>query len=207
MQQALGVSIAAERSLADRGPAALDPDAALVGAIAEGRREALALLYQRHGGPLFRFILQRVGGEAALAEEVLQDVMLAVWQGAGRFRAESRVLTWLFGIAHRQALQARRRQAGRERREAAAEWPGTTGSEGQFGAAEVRADTASLRAAVAALPDDLRAALQLTLVEGLSCSEAGEALGVATGTIKSRLFRGRSLLRNALGQVAPEDRA
>lgn len=204
MQQALGVSLAAERSAAARAIGSADPDLSLIEGIAAGRREALGLLYQRHAAALFRFIVQRLAGDAPLAEEVLQDVMLAVWQGAAGFRGDSRLLTWLFGIAHRQALQARRKRAGQLRRELAADLP-QGAADGQFQAAELRADTTALRAAVAELPDDMRAALQLTLVEGLSCSEAAEVLGVATGTVKSRLFRGRSLLREALAGLAGEE--
>jgi len=107
MQQALGVSLAAERSAAARAIGSADPDLSLIEGIAAGRREALGLLYQRHAAALFRFIVQRLAGDAPLAEEVLQDVMLAVWQGAAGFRGDSRLLTWLFGIAHRQAASGR----------------------------------------------------------------------------------------------------
>lgn len=212
MQQAFGVPVEApSRSglVAGRD----DPDLDLIRAIAAGQRDALATLYQRFATPLYRFILQRLGQDQELAEEVLQDVMLAVWKGAERFRGDSRVLTWLFGIAHRQAMQARRRRASRARHEwdptidAAGKGPGgiaqVGGSPRQL--AEDALEREELRRAVSDLPEDMRLALDLTLVEGLTCREAADVLQVATGTVKSRLFRGRALLRESLAALAPEE--
>lgn len=213
MQQVLGVPVEASSRpglVVERD----DPDLELIRAIAAGQRDALATLYQRFATPLYRFILQRLGQDQELAEEVLQDVMLAVWKGAERFRGDSRALTWLFGIAHRQALQARRRRASRARHE----WDPTIdtasrapvalsapaeGSPRQL--AEDALEQEDLRRAVADLPEDMRLALDLTLVEGLTCREAADVLQVATGTVKSRLFRGRALLRESLAALAPEE--
>jgi RNA polymerase sigma factor (sigma-70 family) len=201
MQQALGHPAEVIRPAV---PATRDdPDQELIRSVAAGRRDALATLYERFGTTLYRFILQRLGQDQELAEEVLQDVMLAVWQGAGRFRGDSRALTWLFGIAHRQALQARRRRASRQRHEGdsaddtGAARPSAAGISARQ-LAEAGLEAEELRRAVARLPEDMRVALDLTLVEGLSCREAAEVLQVATGTVKSRLFRGRALLREAL---------
>lgn len=202
MQQALGVP--AETSRKEQSFGRDDPDTALIHAVAAGDRDALATLYQRFAIPLYRFILQRLGQDQELAEEVLQDVMLAVWQGAGRFRGESRALTWLFGIAHRQALQARRRRASRARHEydggdeAGAQDVAAHRGPSLRQLAEDALEADELHRAVALLPEDMRLALDLTLLEGLSCSEAAAVLQVAPGTIKSRLFRGRALLRLAL---------
>ncbi len=207
MQQALGVPAEAIRPglTSERD----DPDLELIRSIAAGRRDALATLYERFATPLYRFILQRLGQDRELAEEVLQDVMLAVWQGAGRFRGDSRALTWLFGIAHRQALQARRRRTSRLRHEwdpaddssPISRTPSAMGAPRELAEADLEAE--ELRRAVARLPEDMRIALDLTLGEGLTCQEAAAVLHVATGTVKSRLFRGRALLREALASAAP----
>ena len=209
MQQALGVPAEAIRpGLTSQRD---DPDLELIRSIAAGRRDALAALYERFATPLYRFILQRPRQDQALAEEVLQDVMLAVWQGADRFRGDSRALTWLFGIAHRQALQARRRRNSRLRHEwdpSTASGPPPRSLEALPTSRQLAADaleTEELRRAVAALPEDMRLALDLTLVEGLTCQEAAEVLQVAPGTVKSRLFRGRALLREALAVSLPAE--
>lgn len=69
-------------------------DPSLLSAIAGGNRAAMRFFCQRHSAGVFRFALARLGDRHA-AEDVLQGTMLAVWRGAGSFRGESRVDTWL----------------------------------------------------------------------------------------------------------------
>lgn len=199
-------STSARRSPAESPRSVLDrrDDACLVHAVAEGDRQALATIYQRHGQTIFGFILRRLDGDRALAEELLQDLMLAVWRGAGRFRGDSQVRTWLLAIAHRSVLNARRRR----RPQALAFDPSRDrhGFLDDRSEADARGDAernlagAELRRALEGLPVELRDALDLTLYQGLSCAEAADVLGVAAGTIKSRLFRARARLQEILAE-------
>ncbi|RPI97344.1 MAG: hypothetical protein EHM39_09630, partial [Chloroflexi bacterium] len=84
-------------------------DPQLIQAIAQGDTLALEELYRRHGLALLSYLTGQVG-DAALAVEILQDVMRAVWQGAAAFRGESRVTTWLLAIARRRAITSRQRR-------------------------------------------------------------------------------------------------
>ena len=70
--------------------------------IAGGDREALTELYMSYRRPLFHYLLQ-LTPDYGLAEELLQDTLVAVWKSAHSFEGRSSVLTWLFGIARRQA--------------------------------------------------------------------------------------------------------
>jgi RNA polymerase sigma-70 factor (ECF subfamily) len=188
------------------GPWALDPrdDSSLIRAVAEGDRQALAALYERHGQAVFGFILRRLDGDRALAEEVLQDLMLAVWRGAGRFRGDSQLRTWLLAIAHRSALNARRRRRPQTLSlDPSRDQHGVLDDRTQAdarGDAERNLAGAELRRALERLPIELRDALDLTLYQGLSCAEAADVLGVAAGTIKSRLFRARARLQEILAE-------
>jgi RNA polymerase sigma-70 factor (ECF subfamily) len=85
-----------------------DPDFPLVQALADGDERALEILYARHGPHLFAYLTGLLG-DSALAEEVVQDVMLAAWRGAAFFRGESTVRTWLLAIARRRARRTGRR--------------------------------------------------------------------------------------------------
>ncbi len=85
-----------------------DPDLPLIEAIAAGNRDALGQLYARHGLHLLNYLIREIG-ERSTAEDALQVVMLAVWNGARRFRRESMTRTWLFAIARHQASKARRK--------------------------------------------------------------------------------------------------
>ena len=178
----------------------VDPDIALVRAISDGDRAALAALYARHGGRILTSLIGRLG-ERALAEEVLQDVMLAAWRSAGSFRADSKVLTWLLTIAHNRAINARRRK----RVEQTEFDPGLIdGRRDQVRAdrADRTADHIDLRRAVHRLPHDQQAALELVFFHGLTIDETAEVLNTAAGTIKSRLHRAKAMLRERLD---PED--
>jgi RNA polymerase sigma-70 factor (ECF subfamily) len=76
-------------------------DAGLLRRIGHGDEHAMASFYREHGGVVFAQLLLVVG-ERLMAEEILQDTMLAVWRGAGSFRGESSVRSWVIAIARRQ---------------------------------------------------------------------------------------------------------
>lgn len=172
-----------------------DPDLPLLRSIAAGDTGALNALYERHGHGLLAYLTGQLGDDRSLAEEVLQDVMLAVWNGAASFRAESKVRTWLFGIARRQAMNARRR-----RKPDPAPLPDALAADAPEPIMELerREDQDDLRAALRALPDDQQEALELIFFHELTGNEAAQLLGVPVGTIKSRLHRAKTRLRGLL---------
>src|SRR5690606_10837606 len=86
-----------------------ETDAALLARIAAEDRRAVAELYARHQRPLFRYLSQ-LTADHGLAEEILQDTIVAVWQSASTFEGRSAVRTWLFSIARRQAHNVLRRR-------------------------------------------------------------------------------------------------
>ncbi len=81
----------------------------LVRRIASGDEGALGQLYAVYGQRLYAYAL-RLAGDHALAEDAVQETLVAVWRMAGRYRGEGRVLAWLLGIVHNLALKAVRRQ-------------------------------------------------------------------------------------------------
>src|SRR5262245_11606512 len=83
-------------------PPAPVADEVLLGRVAGGDPAALAALYSRYRVRLFGF-LERYARDRMLAEEILQDTLLAVWRSAHLYAGRSSVRTWLFGIARRQA--------------------------------------------------------------------------------------------------------
>src|SRR5688572_14282739 len=85
-----------------------DPDIELLRSIASGDSTALDMLYARHGRAILSY-LKAYLNNPQIAEEVLQDVMMAVWENAARFRGDSKVRTWLLVIARNRALNTRRK--------------------------------------------------------------------------------------------------
>ena len=175
-----------------------DPDLALLRRIATGDQEAIEELYRRHSRLLLgqlRFMVD----EPALAEEVLQDTMLAVWRGARTFRGGSRVSTWLLGIARRQARDRTRRRrpmpmADSELAERASPNPGPEA------VAVERAEGRRMVAALDTLTPAHREVLGLVFGADLSLAEVARVLEVPLGTVKSRLHAARAALSRTMNE-------
>lgn len=174
-------------------------DAELVAAVAGGDREALAALYRRHAGWLAGRLVARAS-DAGMAEEALQDTFVVVWRNADHFVGDGGgdAGAWLWGIAWRcLATLARRRRLplarfDQEADDEAAGWPGP---EEEALAGEFRD---RLLAAVELLPEAQRKVLRAVVFEGRTMAQHAGAEGVAVGTIKSRLSRARTALREVL---------
>jgi RNA polymerase sigma-70 factor (ECF subfamily) len=177
------------------------PDMFLIQAIGRGESAALDELYSRHGLPLLNYLIGQLG-DAALAEEVLQNVMLAVWKGAGSFRGESKVRTWLIAIARNHALNARRGKRIITTSLYDEALPATSTEPIEV---IIRQDKAAqVRQAIQRLPDDQRETLELVFYHHLSGAEVAQLLQVAEGTVKSRLHRAKAALKDLLSEeVAP----
>ena len=172
-------------------------DDELVGAVAAGDRAALELLYRRHAPWLAGRLAARTSS-VELAEEALQDTFVAAWRGARGYSGNGEVPAWLWGIARRRlASLARRRGPRALSLDAAAEQvdAADTPEEAVLG----QDASARVRAAVARLPDEQRAAVTAVVYEGKSIQQAAQAAAVPEGTVKSRLHRARLHIRKELG--------
>ena len=178
-------------------------DAELLTRIAGGDQQALAELYQRHG----RIVLAQislVAGDRAVSEEILQDTMLAAWRGAGSFRGESSVRSWLIAIARRQTRdRQRRRRMHVVAAEALASQPSP--APGPEHVALDRAEVAEVAVAIRALAPRHREVLGLVFGTGLSLGEAAGVLGIPVGTVKSRLSAARAALSRQLEEKGRPD--
>lgn len=168
----------------------------LVERIAQGDRDALTDLYTRYGAILFRYLVQIIG-DHGLAEEVLQDTLVAVWKGAAGFEARSAVQTWLFGIARRQAHNATRRKVLPRVGEAALEGV-PSGEPDPEDALLARVQREELASAIQRLTPVHREILALIFDGGLSYGDAATVLEVPEGTVKSRLSNAKRALREIL---------
>jgi RNA polymerase sigma factor (sigma-70 family) len=177
----------AEREKVD-SHAQTDPDLPLLRAMGCGDAAALAELYRLRGPALLAYLTARLD-DRGLAEEVLQDVMLAAWQAAGRFRGQGRVMAWLLAIARTRAINAYHRQVRPLGIQVALEEAAAQPSQ-EFAAEHED----SLRAGLLALPDEQRETLELVLFHSLSLKETAQVMNVAVGTVKSRLHRARTHL-------------
>ena len=169
--------------------------------VAARDRKAFEALYALYYRRLFAYLLKLMR-RAELVEEVLNDVMFAVWTGAPRFDGRSRPSTWIFGIAYHKALKALARQRPREGEDgdegrAAAE--PAAGGEGEPESLLTRRELAgTLGKALGALSPEQRAVVELTYYCEMSYPEIAEVMGCPVNTVKTRMFHARRRLRELL---------
>jgi RNA polymerase sigma-70 factor, ECF subfamily len=175
-------------------------DADALRAIAAGDRRAFETLYARHRQPLWSFIRQFVA-DAQLAEEVLQDTLVALWHSAGSFRGEAQVSTWLFAIARRQAYTHLRRRRPVPV-DATDGDPVMDPEPPPDRVVAARDELQRVSGWLDELSTELRETLLLALAGDLSYPEIAEVLGVPLGTVKSRVANAR---RQLAAKVAGEE--
>jgi len=182
-------------------------DASLVVGIARYRQEALAEVYRRHAGSVFA-LARRVTADAAIAEEVVQEVLLRLWANPDRFDSDRGTLrSFLLTQAHSRAVDAVRSETSRRRRESTD--AARTAEAGYDLEREVwdLAMAEQVRSALHVLPGDERDAIELAYFGGHSYRSVAEMLDQPEGTVKSRIRTGLRRLRTemqAAGVVGAE---
>ena len=196
-------AMAADPDCADLPVRDDDGDAALVRASAGGDSRAFEMLYRRHSRRVYAVVWRLAGGQAARAEDLVQESFIRAWQALPAFRFESAFTTWLHRLAVNTALMELRGRSGNEDREtddAMLEMIGTLDTAGHRAREQM-----DLERAVATLPPRARAVLVLHDVEGWKHEEIAAELGMAVGSSKAQLHRARQLLRKRLGEDHERD--
>lgn len=174
------------------------PDDILATAAAEGDRAAFAALVGRHYDRLLGFAW-RLTGNRAEAEDLAQDICVALPRKLAGWRGEARFTTWLYRVAVNAAHDRRRRLAVRDR--AAQGW-GDWELARQDAMAEDRAAQDWLMQAMARLPEDLRDTVALVLGEELTQGQAAQVLGLSEGTVAWRMSEVKRRLRAVAAEEA-----
>jgi RNA polymerase sigma-70 factor (ECF subfamily) len=167
-------------------------DVDVLAAVAAGEREALRVLYDRHG-PWLALRLARRCADPGIVDETLQDTFLAVWRSAGRYKGQGDVGAWIWGIAIRRLIDALRKQPRSEVLVAEVDDRRTAEEEVLLGI-----EYGDFAGALQKLSPQLRAVVQATVLDGLTSREAGRLLGIPSGTVKTRMMRARAQLREEL---------
>ncbi|HET9600933.1 MAG TPA: sigma-70 family RNA polymerase sigma factor [Acidimicrobiales bacterium] len=173
-------------------------DAALVLAIARYHQEALAEAYRRHAGAVFG-LARRLLGDQALAEEIVQEVFLRLWNDPDRFDPlRGSLRSYLLAHTHGRAVDALRSEGSRRARE---ERDARRTAEGGYDVEHEVWDLATadqVRRSMRRLPDGERVAIEMAYFGGYTYREVAGRLGEPEGTIKSRIRSGLKRLRSEL---------
>jgi RNA polymerase sigma factor (sigma-70 family) len=168
-------------------------------ALAGGDLGAMRVLYDRHAPWLSARLGRRCNSPDAVAD-VLQDTFLALWKGAERWRGEGEVAAWLWGIAVRRLvsrLRGRREALVLPLDEVAAARPAEQSVEERV---LLGVEYGDLGGALLRLSPEMRAVVQVTVLDGLTTREAARLLGIPQNTVKTRLHRAKAHLRADLAE-------
>lgn len=174
-------------------------DEDLVASSGKGDERAFQVLYRRYEKRVFQYLMSVIGN-TVLTEETMVDVMVAVWKGAEKFRAASKVSTWIFGIAHHKAVDAIRRVSSDQRRtltlEEISEAPDLADTP------EDKTDQKTIAGltnrALQDLSNEHREILHLAFYEELSYQEIATLLDIPINTVKTRVFYAKQQLKRVL---------
>jgi RNA polymerase sigma-70 factor, ECF subfamily len=200
--QAVGLAL-------DRTLPAVAEEALFVRELKAGSEEAFVYLLAIYQNPVFNLITHLLADRADAAD-VLQEVFLKVFRGIRHFHGDSSLKTWIYRIAMHEASNYRRGWLRRFRREplsldqdsgVPAAALADSQSPSPYKAAEQSERQAMVRRALASLPGPYRAVVVLREIEGLSYEEIASVLALPEGTVKSRLLRGREMLRRKLAET------
>jgi RNA polymerase sigma-70 factor, ECF subfamily len=184
-------SPAAEPGEADLG--------ALLTLVAGGDQAAFETVYDRVAPPVFG-VIRRVLKDSAQAEEVAQEALLEVWRTAGRFDpARGSGMTWVLTIAHRRAVDRVRSETASAQREARAATADVAAGDEVAETVAASLEAERVRRCLDGLTDLQRESITLAYYSGYSYPQVASSLGVALGTIKTRIRDGLKRLRDCLG--------
>lgn len=177
-------------------------DAQLLARVVEGDHDAFNQIMRNHEDRVFSVCL-RIMGNREYALDATQETFLTAFRKADQFKGNSALGTWIYRIAVNTCYDQLRKHKRRKADPIPDHLDPTDYS------AEEQVDSAALRPeiqqALAAIPEDFRAAVILSDIEGLGLPEVAEVLGVPVGTVKSRVFRGRRLLAGELKGTETHD--
>lgn len=173
----------------------------LIHRVAARDREAFETLYRRYAPRVFRYLSSQIR-QREIVEEALDDVMMVVWETAGRYNGTSQLSTWILGIAHYKALKARARVSTSDAEFQESDHGGIETHSPEAIIAE-RQLTDTIRQAMDALSAEQRAVVELTFYHGRSYAEIAEILDCPVNTVKTRMFHARQRLEGVLNKKTP----
>ena len=171
-------------------------DLSLIRQIASGNEAALNQFFQRHHQSVYLYALRRLN-EAADAADVLNDVMLQVWRGADRFAGQSKVTTWLLGIANHKILDIYRHRK-RTDYEELDECIEDEDADNALSGIALAQDAALIKHCMDKLSNAHREVVHLAYYEDMAYPDIAEVLGCPPGTVKTRMLHAKKNLKRCL---------
>ncbi|TMM24316.1 MAG: sigma-70 family RNA polymerase sigma factor [Actinobacteria bacterium] len=191
-----GLYAAADRLYTSRTLSLAQPDPGVLRKAQRGDERAFSLILRAYETPVFNYVLRLVNGDRSLAEDLTQEVFLRVYQGLPKFSARSKFTTWLFQVTKNRVLDELRAVERRPRALVALD--DIAPLEVLDAPVERLEEIDTLWRAVQNLTVDLKMALLLRDVVGLSYTEIADSLEITLATVKWRIYKAREEVQLAL---------
>jgi RNA polymerase sigma-70 factor (ECF subfamily) len=177
-------------------------DLELLASIGRSDRDALGALYDRYGRRVFS-LAARILSDHAVSEEITQDVFLSIWRRSASYSPDKgKFTTWLFSIAHNRTideLRRRKRDRNRDSDDVEEHLDIVSLDISPDDSAVAQSEYSMVREALATLPPEQRAVVELAYFRGLTQAEIAAKTGQPLGTVKTRMRLALKKLRDALG--------
>jgi RNA polymerase sigma-70 factor (ECF subfamily) len=180
-------------------------DEELMQLVGDGEARAFEVVFDRHGGASFS-LAYRICGRRAMAEDAVQEAFLSLWRSGARYEStRGSVRSWVLAVVHHRAIDALRRGMVRDGRDVGEEVIAERVAASDSTECEVlrRDEAHTVHGALATLPPEQRAVIELAYFGGFTHVQIAEMLELPVGTVKGRMRLGLTKLRFALG--APEE--
>jgi RNA polymerase sigma-70 factor, ECF subfamily len=191
-----GLSAAGDRLYTSRTLSLAQPDPGVLRKAQRGDERAFSLILRAYETPVFNYVLRLVNGDRALAEDLTQEVFLRVYQGLPKFSLRCKFTTWLFQVTKNRVLDELRAVERRPRALVALD--DIAPLEVLDAPIERLEEMDTLWRAVEDLTVDLKMALLLRDVVGLSYTEIADSLEITLATVKWRIYKAREEVQLAL---------
>ena len=191
-----GLSGPADRLYTSRSLSLAQPDPGVLRKAQRGDERAFSLILRAYETPVFNYVLRLVNGDRALAEDLTQEVFLRVYQGLPKFSLRCKFTTWLFQVTKNRVLDELRAVERRPRALVALD--DIAPLEVLDAPIERLEEIDTLWRAVQDLTVDLKMALLLRDVVGLSYTEIADSLEITLATVKWRIYKAREEVQLAL---------
>lgn len=195
-------------------------EAAIVSQLREGSEEAFAWLISKYHQPIYSLVARTIPNSSDAAD-LTQEIFIKIYRGIGKFHGDASLRTWIYRIALHEASNQRRWWSRHSQKEITIEAEIAHSEDGEgmslkdtladcglspFDAAAQREVSARVEAELRLVPEPYRSVVVLRDIEGFSYEEIAEILATSLGTVKSRLMRGRSQLRQRLSPYVEASR-
>jgi RNA polymerase sigma-70 factor (ECF subfamily) len=180
-------------------------DEELMQLVGDGEARAFEVVFDRHGGASFS-LAYRICGRRAMAEDAVQEAFLSLWRSGARYEStRGSVRSWVLAVVHHRAIDALRRGMVRDGRDVGEEGIAERVAASDSTECEVlrRDEAHTVHGALATLPPEQRAVIELAYFGGFTHVQIAEMLELPVGTVKGRMRLGLTKLRLALG--VPEE--